>query len=388
MPNRLPFARSIKTTAFPTFPNRLRTRRLHTQPGKTLMPRLRTPLGLLAAASLLLACAEQERPGTAAPGTAPAAVTVQTAAVASEPLPQMLSGVGSLRADESVTLSSEIEGRVVRIGFQEGRPVTRGQLLFEIDPAIYRAESDQADAGYQLAKRNHDRALELFGRGLISQADRDSAAANFQVSQAARALAGARLAKTRITAPFDGVSGLRRVSPGDYIGAGQELVSIEAMASLKVDFRLPETALPLLATGQPLRVRLDAFPGQVFDGELYAIEPRVADDTRSIGLRARLPNPDGKLRPGLFARVELQAGDPAPTLVIPEQALFPRGDKQFVYVVEQDAAVLREVTLGQRLPGRAEVREGLKAGDAVVITGLQRLSNGTPVTISPAVPRG
>ncbi len=346
------------------------------------MPRIHFRFTLLAAAGLLAACGDPAMGTAAAPvGKPAAALPVETVVVASEPLTQLLSGVGSLRADESVTLSSEIVGRITRIGFVEGSRVQRGQVLFELDPAIYRAESEQAQANYQLARRNHERAQELFGRGLVSQSDRDSAATAHQVAQATRALAAARLAKTRIEAPFDGIAGLRSVSPGDYVSAGQQLVSIEAVETLKLDFRLPELALPVIATGQKLQVRVDAYPDESFEGELYAIEPRIADDTRSIGLRARLPNPDGKLRPGLFARVELGAGSPVSTLVIPEQALFPRGDRQFVYVVEQGQAALREVTIAQRLPGRAAISKGLNAGETVIISGLQRLSPGAAVSV-------
>lgn len=348
----------------------------------------RPRLILLTVAALLVACGNDPDATPATDARAKAAVPVETVVAVSETLPRVLSGVGSLRADESVTLSSEIVGRVTHIGFDEGSRVRRGQVLFELDPAIYRAEAEQAEANYQLARRNHERAQELSGRGLISHADRDAAAASFQVAQAARSLATARLAKTRIEAPFDGIAGLRRVSPGDYVAAGQELVSIEAVSTLKLDFRLPEITLPLLRTGQRLQLHVDAYPGEVFEGELYAIEPRVADDTRSIGLRARLPNPEGKLRPGLFARVELQAGDPAPTVVVPEQALFPRGDKQFAYVIEQGAAALREVAIGQRVPGRVEILSGIAAGEAVIVTGLQRLGPGTPVNATPAAARG
>lgn len=342
------------------------------------MRRCFIPLTLLTLLALT-ACGKAE-PEAAGKPQGGAAVSVDAVTVASEMLPQTLTGVGSLRADESVMLSSEVAGRIQRIGFDEGRPVRRGQVLFELDPAIARAESEQAEASYQLASRNHQRAQELFSRGLVSQSDRDSTATNFQLAQAARSLAAARLSKTRIEAPFDGVAGLRRVSPGDFVTSGQELVSVEAVKALKLDFRLPEAALPLLSTGQSLQLQIDAYPGEVFRGELYAIEPRVADDTRSIGLRARLANPEGKLRPGLFARVELQADAPTAVLVVPEQAVFPRGNQQFVYVIEGSQAVLRAVTIGRRMPGRVEVRGGLTRNDVVITSGLQHLNSGTPVS--------
>jgi len=314
---------------------------------------------------------------------APQQATVPVAAVTAQlqPLNRELVAVGSLRSDESVTLSSEIAGRVARVNMSEGLNVKRGQVLFELDDAIYRAEFDQAQANLGLMQRNHQRAVELNARKLIAASDLDSASANLQVARATLALARARLEKTRIVAPFDGISGLRRVSPGEYVAVGQALASLEAVSVLKVDFRLPEGALPALQPGQTLTVELDAFPNETFAGELYAIEPRVADDTRSIGLRARLANPDLRLRPGLFARVRLQVGTPEPTLMIPEQAIFPRGSQQFVYVIEDGHAAQREIQIGQRSSGRVAVLSGLVPGTQVITVGLQRLVDGAAVEI-------
>lgn len=335
---------------------------------------------LVSIVAALTACGKPSSGNT--PPAAPAAIAVEAAVLRSEPLARELVGVGSLRSDESVTLSSEVAGRIVRINFREGEQVKAQQVLFELDSAIAQAELAQAQANYTLALRNRDRAAELFGRALISQSDRDTASANHEVAQAALALAQARMAKTRIAAPFAAVAGLRLVSPGDYVNAGQALVNLEAMTVLKVDFRLPEAALPALRPGQALQIELDAFPNETFAGELYAIDPRVADDTRSIGLRARLPNPDGKLRPGLFARIKLTTAQKTEALLVPEQAVIPRGSQQFVYLVEDGKAVLREVTLGLRLPGRVEALTGLKAGDTVVTQGLQQLNPGAAVTLS------
>lgn len=322
-------------------------------------------------------------PSAASPGGRPATL-VETHTVAARPLTRELIAVGSIRSDESVTLRSEIAGRIVRIGFEEGQAVASGQLLFALDDSVHRAELDQARANHILARRNFDRANELFGRSLVSQADRDQAAANFEAASATLALAQARLDKTRLLAPFAGVTGLRLVSPGDYVNAGQDLVNLEAMRKVKVDFRVDESALPALRVGQPLEVEVDAYPGERFGGEVYAIDPRVADATRSIALRAHLPNPDGRLRPGQFARVRLAVAHRDDAIVVPEQAVFPRGERQFVYVVDNGTARQREVRLGQRTPGSAEVLDGLRLGDTVVISGHQRLADGAPVRLADA----
>lgn len=341
-----------------------------------------TAIAALAISLLCVACSPTESAApAAAPAAAAAAVAVSTHAVMPGPLERELVAVGSLRADESVTIAPEIAGRVTRIGFEEGQPIARGALLFELDDSVYRAEVEQARANVNLSRRTAERAEELFARKLISAQDRDQAAATLLVNQAALQLAQARLDKTRIHAPFDGVSGLRLVSPGTYVTAGQSLAALESIRRMKLDFRLPELALPALAVGQKLLVEVDAWPGERFGGEVYAIDPRVADDTRSIGVRARVPNEAGRLRPGLFARVRLVVDRKDDALVIPEEAILPRGEQLFVYVVQDDTARLREVVVGQRQPGTAEIVRGLRPGDTVVTSGLQRLSDGAAVRV-------
>ncbi|PPE73098.1 efflux transporter periplasmic adaptor subunit [Solimonas fluminis] len=337
---------------------------------------------LLLLSCLTLSSCDKAGGGKADPakaGTAKPAVAVEMAPVATATLSRQIVAVGSVRSDESVTLSPEIAGRIARIGFDEGRPVTRGQVLFELDDAVHRAQLAQAHADHGLAQRNYQRGLELFERKLISQQERDTLSSAQDAAAASLALAQAQLAKTRITAPFAGIAGLRQVSPGDYVNPGQALVNLEAVSSVKIDFRVPELALSQLSAGQPLDIEFDAWPGERFRGEVYAIEPRVADTTRSVGLRARLANPEGRLRPGLFARVRLQTGVREQVVVIPEQAVFPRGEQQFVYAVSQGVAREREIRLGQREPGRVEVAEGLKPGETIIISGLQKVSNGANV---------
>lgn len=339
----------------------------------------RLPTLLLLSCLGLSACDKSEggQPDPAKAAKPPVAVEMATIGTAS--LSREIVAVGSVRSDESVTLSPEIAGRIARIGFEEGRTVKRGQVLFELDDAVHRAQVAQAGADHRLAQRNYQRGLELFERKLISQQERDTLASAQDSAAASLALARAQLAKTRIAAPFAGVAGLRQVSPGDYVNPGQALVNLEAMSSVKIDFRVPELALPQLSAGQPLDIEFDAWPGERFRGEVYAIEPRVADTTRSIGLRARLANADGRLRPGLFARIRLQTGARDEVVVVPEQAVFPRGEQQFVYVVAEGAAQEREIKLGQREPGLAEVTSGLKAGETVIVSGLQKVSKGAKV---------
>ena len=335
---------------------------------------LKAPGGPAAAASAPPAPAKPAGPGGGMPPTA-----VEAEIVKAERIAQEIIAVGSLRSNESTTLSSEIAGRISAIHFREGQPVAKGAPLFELDDSVYRAELAQARAGLALSERNHERSKELFERNLISTRERDEAAAQLDVDRAAVALAEARLAKTRIRAPFEGVVGLRSVSPGDYINAGQPLAPLEQISVLKADFRLSEAALPAIKVGQLLNLEVDAYPGQTFPGRVYAIDPRLAEETRSIGVRARVPNDQAQLRPGLFARVKLVIAERPSAVLVSEQAVVPQGEKLFVYVIENGAAVLRPVELGLRQGGRVEVLSGVAPGDAVITAGNQKIGPGSPV---------
>lgn len=325
------------------------------------------------------------KPGGGGPGMA---MPVEAQPVQAQGVRQEIIAVGSLLSNESVVLSPEIAGRIVKVQFREGRPVEAGTPLFLLDDSVHRAELEQAKAALSLSQRNHERATELFERKLISARERDEAAARLDVDRATVALAEARLAKTRIVAPFDGVVGLRTVSPGDYVQPGQALAPLEQIRVLKADFRLAEAALSSIAVGQTLNLEVDAYPGQIFPGTVYAIDPRLAEETRSIGVRARVPNDKGLLRPGLFARVRLVVAERPNALLVPEQAIVPQGDKLFVYVIEDGKAAIRPVRVGLRQAGQAEIVEGLQAGDIVITAGMQKIGPGSPVTPINLAPEG
>ena len=305
---------------------------------------------------------------------------VEAEEIKAQPLSRDIVAVGSLRADESVVVSTEVAGRVVRIGFLEGSRVEKYSLLFELDDSVSRAEVAQARAAVALSESNYQRSIGLYQQKLISAAQRDEITARRAADRATLQLAEAHLAKTHITAPFTGIAGLRQVSPGDYVKEGQPLVNLEALDVMKADFKLSESALSAVAVGQKLALEVDAYPGQTFTGEVYAIDPRLSEDSRAVAVRARVPNEKGLLRSGLFARVRLTIGQKDQAILVPEQAIMPQGDRQFVYVVENGKASMCEIVLGQRRPGQAEVLSGLKAGDIVITAGLQKIGPGAPVT--------
>jgi len=310
---------------------------------------------------------------------APRSVAVETAVAEERDVTPTLETVGTLRANEDVMLRPEISGRVSEIGFQEGQRVRRGRLLVQLDDALYRAEVDKAKVELDLAERNFDRARDLLDNKLGGVRDVDVARAELDSARAELVLAQARLDKTRIEAPFDGVAGLRKVSPGDYVAAGQDLVRFVDLDTMKVDFRLPESVLPLVEGATEVTVLPDALPGERLAGTVYAIEPAVTEAGRSLTLRARVRNPDARLKPGMFARVELTSGIPVSGVVIPEAAIIPEADQPSVFRVVDGLAQRVKVTVDQRGPGWVHAREGLEPGDVVVIAGQEKLRDGAPV---------
>jgi membrane fusion protein (multidrug efflux system) len=316
------------------------------------------------------------------------AVMVEAITASTAPMPQSITAVGSLRSDESVTLRPEVAGRISAIGFQEGQRVAKGVVLVRLDPAINEAEVLQAKANLTLAKAKYDRAVDLQKQGFISGQARDEAENNLKVMEAAVALAAARLAKTEIRAPFSGLIGLRSVSVGDYVKEGQDMANLESIDPLKVDFRVPEIYLKQVQVGQKLEVTLDALPGRKYDGMVFAINPLVDAAGRAIVIRAQVRNADTTLRPGMFARVKLLTKDERDALVLPEQALVPQGEEQYVYRVVDGKAARTKVELGQRREGKVEVVKGIAPGDTIVTAGQLKLRDGTPVTLAAVAKAG
>lgn len=311
----------------------------------------------------------------------PPPVAVEAIEVVYRPLARRLSAVGSLVAEESVMVRPEISGRIVEIGFTEGQHVKRGQLLFRLDDEVLRAELQQAQANLALAQTKYKRAEELQRRGFLSQQARDEARNDLQVQQANVALARARLEKASILAPFDGEIGLRYVSVGDYVSSGQDLVTLQATNRLKADFRIPEVYLGQIHVGQKLEVGVDAMPGRVWTGTVTAISPLVDVAGRSLVMRAVIDNNDDLLRPGLFARVNVLLNE-SDALMVPETALAPRGNQQYVLRVENDRVREVAVQIGQRSHGMVEIVAGLQPGDKVITAGLQKVSDGTRVAVT------
>ncbi len=328
------------------------------------------------------------------------AITVEVARVELMDLKDDTQAVGSLRSRQSVVLRPEVSGRVTQLNFRDGMRVRKGQLLVQLDDQLQRAQVRQSEAELSIAQANHKRNQDLAAQNFISQRSVDESAANLQVAQARLALARATAARLRIVAPFDGITGIRSVNVGDYLKDGADVVNVEDMDTVFVDFRLPERFQSRISRGQQASVELDALPGRKYSAVIQAIDPLIDSNGRSVGVRGCIDNRQLQLRPGMFARINAVFSERENALVIPEEAILPQGARQFVVKVissaDQENPITQRVPVkvGMRSPGRVEILEGLTAGDTVVTAGHQRVQrDGTPVRVkevqrTAAVPAG
>jgi membrane fusion protein, multidrug efflux system len=291
--------------------------------------------------------------------------------------------VGSLRADEAVTIRPEVAGRIERISFDEGQSVKKGALLATLDAAETRALAESSRVQANLDKQRLERAEDLHRKGFISQQALDEARSNHARSAAKQREDEAKLAKSAIRAPFSGIAGLRQVSEGAFVAAGTDIARLEKVDQLKLDFRVPEAFLAQLKPGLAVSAVVDAFPQQSFPGKIYALEPAIDEQTRTVLVRARVANPELKLRPGMFARVQLTLGVRENAVWIPEEAIVPRGQESTVFRIVDGKAELVLVQTGTRKVGEVEIIKGLAGGDLVVTEGTQRLVPGMQVSIIP-----
>lgn len=314
-------------------------------------------------------------------------VVVEAASVRVSPAERTVEAVGTLLSNERVTIRPEVAGRIVALDLVEGGRVREGQVLVELEASIERAALADAEARRLLALNNLERARELRRTNVGTQRALDEAEASFRIAEAAVELAKAQLAKRTIRAPFDAKASLRGISIGEFVTAGTALFSLEQIDPIKVDFRVPEIFLPTVNVGNEIRVGIDAFAGRTFTGRVTAIDPVVDERGRSLLVRASIANPDEALRPGLFARVSLTLSVKPDALWIAEEALVPEGGKQFVFrIVDQGEGKPKtvkrvEVTTGLRRPGEVELTSGVAPGDLLVVAGVTKVREGTPVVL-------
>ncbi|MFM7531578.1 MAG: efflux RND transporter periplasmic adaptor subunit [Rubrivivax sp.] len=322
-------------------------------------------------------------PGGRGPGGPPA---VELGKVETARLEDDTQAVGTLRSRQGVVLRPETSGRVQTLSFNDGQRVRKGELLVQLDDTLQRAQLKQAEASASIARTNLQRSRELAAQNFVSQSAVDQNAAALEVALAQVQLAQAQLLRMQVYAPFDGIVGIRSVNVGDYVKDGADLVTVEDLSSVWVDFRLPERFVARVRTGQSVELVLDALPGRKFSARIDALDSQLDANGRSVLVRARLNNSDGLLRSGMFARVRAVFEVRGKALVVPEEALVPVGERQFVFRVVDGpeggkVAQRVPVTVGMRMPGKAKIVQGLKEGEAIVVAGQSRLMRGDNIAV-------
>lgn len=339
-------------------------------------------------ASVVLALAGCGGDGEGARPKGPPSPVVEVAVVERGRIDEGLNLVGQLEADEVVMLRPETEGVVAEVAFAEGTEVQRGAVLFRLRDDWQRARLREAEAQVALTEQAWRRAQTLAGQKILSGAELDQATANRDAARARLDVARVELERMTIRAPFDGVVGTRLVSPGDRVTDATDLVQIDAVATLKLAFPVPEPIVDWVRPGMTLAVSVAPYPGERFPGTVYFVAPALDPRNRQLLLKATIPNPDRRLRPGLFATVQLDrtAGE---VVVVPESAVVYDPAGTFVWRLGDDGAPARvPVTLGQRRKGRVEVQSGLAAGDRVVSAGTNKVIPGVPVAIAEGAAAG
>jgi membrane fusion protein (multidrug efflux system) len=340
-------------------------------------PRGRAPAPtlLVAAVLLLTGCQGKQGGGFAMPPT-----PVETTLVQSGTVSDRLEAVGTIEAGEAITVVAEIDATVESLPFREGQPIAAGALIAQLDDETATAEVQRAEALRDQSRVTYDRVKSLYDAKAAAPQDLDDAAASLKVAEANLALAQERLSKTRVTAPFAGLVGSKRVSPGAYLRSGDAITDLASIREIKVTFSAPERYLGSLQRGRKVFVSTTAFPGYSVQGRIDVVNPVLNAGTRAADIIARVPNPGGKFRPGMSADIEVVLSQRAGALTVPNEAVFSEGGQTLVYVVKPDSTVERTtLTLGTRQSDVVEVLAGLTVGARVVTAGHQKLYPGAKV---------
>jgi membrane fusion protein (multidrug efflux system) len=318
---------------------------------------------------------------SASGGIPPSMVTVATAVL--QPWQQQIPATGTLTAMQGVMMKSEVAGRITKIYVDSGADVNAGDPLVDIDPGMMQAQLASAIAKANLSSDYYNRALDLTQKGALSKQDLDTALSNKNSDAAVVQQYQAQLAQYQIHAPFSGRLGLRQFNLGDYITAGQALVNLQQLDPLRVDFTIPENFLSLINVGDAIQIQSDTLPDQIVKGSVSAIDSAIDPTTRTIALRATVPNPQQKLLPGGFVQVTLLAGKPQMLVTIPQIAVVFDPTGSYVYTVVNQHAVKTSITIAQQNNTQVAVSAGLKANDQVVSAGQLKIGDGLPVMIAP-----
>lgn len=372
-------------SAAPTFPRTCSAWRRRFAAFSAVPPQDRRPsrsgtrllIGLIAAATIALGGCRRGEETAAAP---PPPVTVTTATVQAQAWTDTIEALGTAKANESVTLTAKITETVRKVNFSDGQSVASGDVLVELTSGQQVAALAEAQATARDATRQFERQQDLVRQGTISRAVFDTAQATRDSNSARVAALRAQLADRVVTAPFSGVLGLRQISPGALVRPGDVITTLDDISVIKVDFSLPEVHLAAVAPGQTVLARSPAFPERSFEGRVVSLDSRVDPVTRAFQVRAQIPNPDGALRPGMLLTVGVLRPE-REALAVPEIALIQVGTQASVFKVGDDQRVAEvKVVPGARRRGVVEIREGLVAGDRIVVDGTVKLRDGARIT--------
>ncbi|HWO87913.1 MAG TPA: efflux RND transporter permease subunit [Gemmatimonadales bacterium] len=325
------------------------------------------------------ATAREGRPQREQPGGARAAVPVEVVTARTERVEELITGTGQIEAMQQIELRPEVEGRVVEILVQEGRPVTEGQALFRVDDAELQAQVARAEADRDLAEQTLQRTRQLIEQQAATQNDLERAEAQARAMRAQLELLRLRLSRTVVRAPFSGIAGARRVSVGDWVNNQTRLITLQTVSPIRATLNVPERYAELLRRGQQVAFSVAALRGRTFTGTVDFVDPVVTLPARTILIKAQVPNARGELQPGMFVEGRIVSAVRHNAVVIPEEAVLPIQGSAIVYVVRDGRAQRRTVELGVRRPGFVEVVRGVAAGEQVVIGGLERLTDGATV---------
>lgn len=308
-------------------------------------------------------------------------VPVITTRIEPQTFVDRFTAIGTARANESITVTSRTASVVTRIKFEEGEQVSAGDVLVELDTRQEQANLSLAEAQLAQAESQYRRSEKLAETNIVSAADLDQLQANLKVARAQVRGAQARLDMLYIRAPFDGTVGLRQVSLGDLVGPETPITTLDDTSTIKLEFSVPETFLGELQPGNSVNAQSPVYPGREFTGRIASIDTRVDPVSRSVTIIATIPNEDNALKPGMFLTVGVERRRDN-VLLVPEEALVPRQGRQYVFVVEDGKAWEREVDLGGRAPGLAEVQGGISPGSVVITEGTQRVRDGSAVQVA------
>jgi len=321
------------------------------------------------------------QPGAAGtPAVSQTAVAVVAVPARMERLAMELEALGTAHANESVDVTAKVSNLVTAVRFTEGQQVRRGDLLVELDADAARAELAITEAALTESRSQYNRSRELYTTKVLSDAQLEQIEASLKANEARVAVARSRLNDTLVRAPFAGRVGLRRVSVGSLISPGTVITTLDDTSTIKLDFTVPETFLSAVTPGLKILARSVAYPEKAFEGAVTSVDSRVDPSTRSVTVRAQVPNPSGLLKPGMFLTVRLSRGE-MDVLLIPEQALVPEQGDVYVFVAKGDVVEKRLVRTGQRRVGDVQVLQGLSAGEVVVTEGTQKLRDGASVKL-------